>query len=71
MSLETHLEELEKLVAEMESDTVSLDDAFLKYEHAFKLAKTAWDDLKKHQTTFSVLTKKADKLIQTKVDLDT
>lgn len=71
MSLDKQLNQLEKLVEEMESDSISLDEAFTKYESAFTLAKETWDTLKQHQTRFSVLTKQADEIIESNVKLDT
>lgn len=43
---ETKLEELEKMVLELEKGDVSLDDAIEKYTNAMKLAKECSDKLK-------------------------
>ena len=46
IKFEQKLEELEKMVAELESGSVDLDDAIEKYTTAMKLAKECSDKLK-------------------------
>ena len=46
IKFEQKLEELEKMVAELESGSVDLDDAIEKYTKAMKLAKECSDKLK-------------------------
>ena len=47
VKFEKKLEELEKMVSELESGNVDLDDAIDKYTKAMKLAKECSDKLKK------------------------
>ena len=57
MKFEEKIKELEKLVGELESEDVNLDDAINKYTNAMKLVKECDDELKKIETKVTKLVK--------------
>ncbi len=57
MKFEDKIKELEKLVGELESEDVNLDDAINKYTKAMKLVKECDDELKKIETKVTKLVK--------------
>ena len=57
MKFEEKLEELEKMVTELESGAVNLDDAINKYTSAMKLAKECSDKLKEAEENVNKIMK--------------
>lgn len=57
MSFEEELEKLEKIVKELESGEVNLDDAINKYTEAMKMAKNCSDKIKKAESLVSKVLK--------------
>ncbi|MDD4027727.1 MAG: exodeoxyribonuclease VII small subunit [Bacilli bacterium] len=57
MSFEEELEKLEKIVKELESGDVNLDDAIDKYSEAMKMAKNCSDKIKKAESLVSKVLK--------------
>lgn len=57
MSFEQELEKLEKIVKELESGEVNLDDAIDKYSEAMKLAKNCSERIKKAESLVSKVLK--------------
>lgn len=57
INFETNLEELEKIVKELENGDVSIDDAIEKYTKAMKLAKSCSDKLNEANESVSKILK--------------
>ena len=60
MKFEKAIEKLEKIVDELESGDLSLDDALAQYEEGIKLSKFCSNKLAETQQKVEVLTKKAN-----------
>ncbi len=58
MNFEEALKKLEKIVEELESGKLSLDDSLKKYEEGVKLSRFCHKTLKDAQKKIQVLTKK-------------
>ncbi len=56
-TFEEKLEELEKIVKDLESGNVNLDDAINKYSEAMKLAKECSDKIKNAEDLVSKIVK--------------
>jgi len=68
MSFEEKLEALEKIVKDLESGDVNLDDAIKKYSEAMKLAKECNDKIKNAEKLVSKVLKENDTLEDFKVE---
>ncbi len=60
MKFEEALKKLEKIVAELESGKLSLDDSLKKYEEGVKLSRFCHKTLQAAQKKVQVLTKKSE-----------
>ena len=60
MRFEEALKKLEKIVEELESGKLSLDDSLKKYEEGVKLSRFCHKSLQAAQKKIQVLTKKGD-----------
>ncbi len=69
VNFESNLEELEKIVKELENGDVSIDDAISKYTKAMKLAKSCSDKLNEANEAVSKILKE-DGTFETFNDMD-
>jgi len=69
-SFEEKLEELEKIVNELESGEVKLDSAIEKYSEAMKLAKECSDKLNKAEKTVTKILNESGNLVDFEVSND-
>ena len=60
MKFEEALKRLEKIVQDLESGKLSLDDSLKKYEEGVKLSRLCHKTLKEAQKKIQVLTKKGE-----------
>ena len=69
-TFEEHLAELEKIVKDLESGNVNLDDAITKYSEAMKLAKECSDKIKSAEELVSKILKENGKLEDFEVETE-
>ena len=69
-TFEDALNELEKIVKELESGNVNLDDAINKYTEAMKLAKECSDKIKNAEDIVSKIVKENGELEDFEVDVE-
>ena len=64
MNFEETMQELEKIVQELEKGDLNLDDSINKFEEAMKLSKSASDYLEKAEKKITVLINDSDNNIE-------
>jgi exodeoxyribonuclease VII small subunit len=69
MAFEDTLRQLESIVAQLESDSLSLDDALTLFEHGVALLRDASDQLTAAESRVQQLVEDADGVVTTR-DLD-
>lgn len=69
-TFEQNLEELEKIVKDLESGNVSLDDAINKYSEAMKLAKICSEKIKSAEELVSKIVKENGELADFEVEVE-
>jgi len=69
-TFEENLAELEKIVKDLESGNVNLDDAITKYSEAMKLAKECSDKIKSAEELVSKILKENGKLEDFEVETE-
>jgi exodeoxyribonuclease VII small subunit len=69
-TFEENLAELEKIVKDLESGNVNLDDAINKYSEAMKLAKECSDKIKSAEELVSKILKENGKLEDFEVETE-
>lgn len=69
-TFEENLEELEKIVKDLESGNVNLDDAIKKYSEAMTLAKICSDKIKSAEELVSKIVKENGELEDFEVNVE-
>lgn len=64
MNFEENIEQLEKVVQELESGNLNLEDSIKKFEEGMELAKRCNEMLEEAEKSITVLIKKDDKIIE-------
>ena len=64
INFETNMEQLEKIVQELEKGDLNLDDSINKFEEGMKLSKSASDYLEKAEKKITVLINAKDEEIK-------
>ena len=64
MNFEENIEQLEKVVQELESGNLNLEDSIKKFEEGMELAKRCNEMLEEAEKKITVLIKKDDKIIE-------
>ncbi len=62
MNFEENIEELEKIVTELEKGDLNLDDSIKKFEEGMKLSKKCNEMLEEAEKKITILIKKDDKI---------
>ncbi len=62
MNFEQNIEELEKIVTELEKGDLNLDDSIKKFEEGMKLSKKCNEMLEEAEKKITILIKKDDKI---------
>ena len=68
MSFEENIEQLEKVVQELESGNLNLEDSIKKFEEGINLSKKCNDILEEAEKKITVLVKKDDKVEEEKFE---
>ena len=61
-SFEENMEELEKVVAELEKGDLNLDDSVSRFEHGIKISKECSKILEEAEKKITILVKKDDEM---------
>ena len=62
MNFEENIEQLEKIVQELENGKLNLDDSIKKFEEGMKISKKCNEILEDAEKKVTILTKKGDKI---------
>ena len=62
MNFEENMEQLEKIVQELETGKLNLDESIKKFEEGMKLSKKCTEILESAEKKITVLTKNGDKI---------
>ena len=62
MNFEENMEELEKIVQELEKGELNLDDSIKKFEEGMKISKKCTEILEDAEKKITILIKKDDKI---------
>ncbi len=68
MNFEENIEQLEKVVQELESGNLNLEDSIKKFEEGINLSKKCNDILEEAEKKITVLVKKDDKVEEEKFE---
>ncbi len=68
MSFEENMEQLEKVVQELESGNLNLEDSIKKFEEGINLSKKCNEILEEAEKKITVLVKKDDKVEEEKFE---
>ena len=68
MNFEENMEQLEKIVQELENGKLNLDDSIKKFEEGIKLSKKCNEILEQAEKKITILTKNGDKIEEEKFD---
>lgn len=68
MSFEENIEQLEKVVQELESGNLNLEDSIKKFEEGINLSKKCNEILEEAEKKITVLVKKDDKVEEEKFE---